>query len=240
MERLLCVALLASVFTLAHAQENISKANGNIRVAAQKTVGNVNGTNGNVFLEDGVQAKDVETVNGAITIGRNAAVGAVESVNGGIQLQEGTRARSAATVNGSVNLAERVQIEGAVSATNGGIRLAPDAAVGGGLTTGNGTIKLERASVGGDLRTKSGDIEIGRGSTVKGRIVVEKGRDNWFQTPRVPRVIIESGAVVTGALTFEREVRLYVDPNAQIGPISGVKPIKLSKPETASDAKVEK
>lgn len=231
MLRVLYAVLLSSVFTLSHAQENVSRANGNVRVAANKTVGDVSGANGSVVLEDGVQAKDVGTVNGAITIGTNAVVGKVESVNGGITVGAGTRARSITTVNGSVSLAERVQVEGAVSAVNGGIRLAHAAVVQKGLTTANGLIKLDHASVGGDLRTKSGDIEIGTGSTVKGRIVVEKASGNWFASPRVPRVIIESGAVVEGALTFEREVRLYVDANAKVGPIGGVKPIKLAKPD---------
>jgi hypothetical protein len=233
--KLLFAALLLSVVPLSHAQENVSKANGDVRVPTGKTVGDVEGTNGNVVLEDSVHAKRVESVNGTITIGRNAKVETIETVNGAIRLDAGTRASSISTVNGGVHLAEDVQINGAVSTVNGGIRLARGASAGSTLTTTNGPINLDHASVAGDLHTTSGDVEVGAGSTVKGGIIVEKAQSSWLSTPRTPRIYIGPGAVVSGPLKFEREVRLYVDAQAKVGPITGVKPIKLSTAQPAAE-----
>ena len=69
---------------------------------------------------------------------------------------------------------------------------------------------------------------------VKGSIFVEKGRDTWFTTSRTPLVKIGAGAVVSGTLTFEREVRLEVDPTAKIGAIAGVKPISVSNARSSA------
>lgn len=235
MTKLLYAALLLTVLTAAHAQEDISKANGTVRVMAEKPVGNVAATNGNVNLEDGVQAKNVETVNGVIKIGRHATVGSIQSVNGGITIEDGTRAHSIETVNGAVSLAQDVQIDGAISTVNGGIRLARGTAVSGSLETANGPIKLDHASVGGDLRTKNGNIDVGAESTVKGGIVVEKDGSNWFGTRRVPRIVIGPGAVVSGPLTFEREVELYVSETAKVGPIKGANATRFSGAEPSSE-----
>jgi DUF4097 and DUF4098 domain-containing protein YvlB len=181
-----------------------------------------------VYLEDGAQAKDVATVNGRVEIGRNAIVAGVESVNGSISLDEGTRAASVRTVNGGLALAERVQVDGDVTAVNGGIQLDEGASVSGTVKTANGSIELDHASVGRDLRTKNGNIEVGAGSTVKGGIFVEKDNAGWIDTRRLPRIVIGPNAVVAGPLKFEREVELYVSDTARTGPISGAKAIKFS------------
>jgi DUF4097 and DUF4098 domain-containing protein YvlB len=202
MKKLLYAALLLSMLTVTHAQENIAKANGSVRVTAAKPVGNVAATNGNVHLEDGAQAKNIETVNGGITIGRKATVGSIESVNGGVSLDAGARARS--------------------------------------IETGNGPITLDHARVGGDLRTKSGDIEVGEQSTVKGGIVVEESGTDWFGKPRVPRIVIGPGAVVSGPLTFDRKVELFVSETAKVGHIKGATAIKFQGAAPSADRKVER
>jgi hypothetical protein len=231
MKKFLFAALLLSVLPAIHAQENIAKANGSVRVTSDKPVGNVAGTNGNVQIEDGAQARNIETVNGGITIGRNATVASVQSVNGRINIDEGTRAGPVETVNGSVGLGENVQVVGNVTAVNGGIRLARGASVSGTLETSNGPIAIDHARVGGDVRTKSGNIDIGQQSTVTGGIVVEKLDSEWFGKPRTPRIVIGPGAVVSGPLTFHREVDLYVSDSAKVGPIEGAKARRFSGSE---------
>jgi DUF4097 and DUF4098 domain-containing protein YvlB len=228
MRRIVVAALLMSVLSVSQAQENISKPNGAVRVTADKPVGNVAGTNGSVSLEDGAQAKNVQTVNGAITIGRSATVGSVKSVNGKVDVSEDTRAEAIETVNGGVSLAERVQVERGVKAVNGRIQLARSAAVGGSVETTNGSIQLDHANVGGDVRTKNGNVDVGPQSIVKGGILVEKSDSDWGESKRLPRIVIGPGAVVSGPLTFEREVELYVSESAKVGPITGAKAIKFS------------
>jgi DUF4097 and DUF4098 domain-containing protein YvlB len=240
MRRIAFAALLLSVMTVGHSQENISKANGAVRVTAAKPVGNVAGMNGSVTLENGAQAKNIQTVNGAIRIGRDSSVGEVNSVNGKIDVDENTRVESVQTVNGGVSLAEGVQVEGSVKAVNGRLQVARNATVGGSVETTNGSIELEHANVGGDLRTKNGSIDVGAQSIVKGGIVVEKSDSASGESKRVPRVVIGPGAVVSGALKFEREVELYVSDTAKIGPITGAKAIKFSGDEPSSNMKAER
>jgi DUF4097 and DUF4098 domain-containing protein YvlB len=227
-------ALLLSVLTVSHAQENISKPNGAVRVTADRPVGNVAGTNGSVSLEDGAHAKNVQTVNGAITIGRSATVGSVNSVNGKIRVSDDTRADAIETVNGGVSLGEGVQVENGVKAVNGRIQLARNASVGSSVETTNGSIQLDHANVGGDLRTKNGNIDVGAQSIVKGGIIVEKSKSDWGDSKRTPRIVIGPGAVVSGALKFEREVELYVSDTAKVGPISGATAIKFTGDKPSS------
>jgi len=215
MNRLACAALLliSGALTTAVAQEHVSGVNKNIRI------------------QDGAQAKDVQTVNGGISIGSNASVGAVKSVNGKIEVDDNTRAQSIETVNGGVELDDGVQVEQGVKAVNGKIELGRGAAVGGDLQTANGSIELDHASVGGDLRTKNGDIDVGARSIVKGGIIMEKSERDHYDSKRLPRVVIGPGAIVSGALRFEREVQLYVSDSAQIGSVTGAKAIKFSGEE---------
>jgi len=132
------------------------------------------------------------------------------------------------TVNGGVTLAEDVLVAGHVSTVNGDITLQRGARVDGGLENVNGDFVLEGATVRGGLETTNGDIRIGSGSTVDGGILVEKpGGWGWNNSRRLPRVTIESGAMVNGSLRFEREVELQVASDAAIGPIEGVAPKRV-------------
>jgi hypothetical protein len=100
--------------------------------------------------------------------------------------------------------------------------------VDGRLENVNGGLVLEGAAVRGGIGTVNGDIRIGAGSRVDGGIVVDKpGGWGWGKSERLPRVTIESGAVVNGALRFEREVELQVGEGAVIGPIEGVAPKRV-------------
>jgi hypothetical protein len=76
---------------------------------------------------------------------------------------------------------------------------------------------------------------VGADSRVEGGIRVEKRSGGftlsfWKSTPRI---VIGPGAVVEGALEFEREVKLYVSDTAKVGEIKGATPVRFSgeKPE---------
>jgi len=57
---------------------------------------------------------------------------------------------------------------------------------------------------------------------------VEKpGGWGWKKSKPLPRVTIESGAVVNGTLRFDREVELEVASDATVGPIEGVTPKRV-------------
>jgi len=67
---------------------------------------------------------------------------------------------------------------------------------------------------------------------VRGQLRVEEPEGNWFsRKQRLPRVVIGAGSVVEGELVFEREVELYVHPDARVGKQSGKSPRMLASPD---------
>jgi len=190
--------------------------------------GNISKVNSSITVEAGQQAGDVSTVNGSITVRDGARVRDAETVNGSIKLHPRAEARAVETVNGSVLVAEDVVVTGDVEAVNGDMTLRRGARVDGRLENVNGEIEIDAASVRGGIETTNGDIRVGPGSTVDGGIEVEKpGGWGWNKSNRLPRVTVESGAVVNGTLRFERQVELKVASDATIGPIEGVTPRRV-------------
>jgi DUF4097 and DUF4098 domain-containing protein YvlB len=189
--------------------------------------------NGSVSVDPGQQVGDVSTVNGSINVGGRARVDGAETVNGSIRLDAGAAARAVETVNGSITIGEDATVTEGVEAVNGKVRLARGARVGGALENVNGEFRIEGAFVGGGIRTMNGDIHVGTGSRVEGGIHVEKtqGRNwPWQGREDPPRITIESGAVVTGPLRFEREVDLHVGEGVTLGPVSGIEPRRHALP----------
>jgi cytoskeletal protein CcmA (bactofilin family) len=187
--------------------------------------------NSKIDVEAGREAGDVETVNGSIRIGSDARVRGVETVNGSIRLEPRAAANSVETVNGAVTLAEDVLVSGDAGTVNGSVTLMRGARVEGRLENVNGTLRLEGATVRGGIETVNGDVFVGAGSRVDGGILVEKSSGgSWRKSDRLPRITIESGAEVSGALRFEREVELYVGAGALVGPVEGVAPRRHDLP----------
>ena len=54
-----------------------------------------------------------------------------------------------------------------------------------------------------------------------GGLHVDKSGGFWAHTSRNPRIVIGAGAVVEGALVFDRQVDLFVAPDAKIGKVTG-------------------
>jgi NDP-sugar pyrophosphorylase family protein len=193
---------------------------------AAEDISKVNGT---ASVEAGQRAGDVGTVNGSVRIGDQAIVEKAHSVNGSVELGKGATADEVHTVNGSVTLNDHAQIKGELENVNGRVKLEQGANVAGHLSNVNGDITLERAHVGGGIETVNANITVGEGSQVEGGILVKKPRMSWSSSDsRPPTIIIGPHAVVTGTMTFEREVQLYISDSAKVGKIEGATPKTFS------------
>jgi acetyltransferase-like isoleucine patch superfamily enzyme len=212
MRRTLISALIAlSLSAGAFAAEDIHKVNGTASVDA------------------GQHAGDVSTVNGSVRIGDKAVVEKASTVNGSVELGDGATANEVHTVNGGVSLGENAQVSGELENVNGRVKLEKGAGVKGHLTNVNGDISLDHAHVGGGIETVNANITVGDSSKVEGGILVKKPKMSWNSSDsRPPTIIIGPHAVVTGTMTFEREVQLYVSDSATVGKIEGATAKKFS------------
>ena len=185
--------------------------------------------NGSIVVEAGQQAGDVDTVNGSITIGRGSRANEVETVNGSVHLEEQSSVKSAETVNGAIVVGAQAQVHESAGTVNGELTLGKGARVGGKLENVNGKLSLQGATVGGGIETVNGDVYVASGSHVEGGIHVEKNSGwSWGGKSKPVRVTIESGAVVSGPLKFERAVDLYVGSGVVLAPVEGVQPQRYS------------
>lgn len=183
--------------------------------------------NGSITATSGEAYGDLSTVNGGIELERGARAGKVETVNGGIEAEDDVGARSVSTVNGAIRFGKQARIDGDVETVNGGIFIDRGGNVRDDISTVNGAIGLVDTDLGGGIETVNGDITVGVGSHVKGGIHVEKPTGNYgvqWGKQRIPRIVIGPGAVVDGALVFERDVVLYVHSTARIGSVRGATP----------------
>ena len=129
-------------------------------------------------------------------------------------------------------------IGGNVESVSGGIFVDRDGRIDGTVSTVNGAIGVVGTQISGDVKTVNGDITVGAGSHVRGGIRVAKPVTGWV--PRVgkraiPRVVIGPGAVVEGALVFEREVKLHVHASARTGAVQGATAQRYSTPVAPRD-----
>lgn len=196
----------------------VTDVNGSIQVGANAVVGHVSDVNGSIHLDQGATAASVTTVNGSVHVGSGTHV--TDSVH---------------TVNGSVTLESGADVAGPLSAVNGSMTVT-NGHVGGSVSNVNGTIRILGSHVGGDVAGVNGGIEIGANSRIDGGLRVRRSEGNgWFNwwnflffshTP--PRIVIGPGAVVSGPLVFEQEVRLYISDRATVGPIKGATAIRYS------------
>ena len=171
------------------------------------------GINGSVEVPAGATAEGATTINGSVNVGDGAKVGATATVNGGVRIGENVTAESAKTVNGGIHIGNGTRISRDVDTVNGGIR-------------------LNSSHVGGGITTYNGDIEVGRGSRVEGGITVERPEFSNDLTKNIPRVVIGPDSVVQGTLKFHREVKLFVNDTAKIGPVEGATPQLYSGDDT--------
>lgn len=202
-----------------------------------------------INIDPGEHVRVVTDINGSIHIGANAVVDEVHDINGSIHIDEGATAHSLGTVNGSVHVSEGARVTNDVHTVNGSIALQSGSSVGsvsavngslvvsgaqvnGEVRNVNGVTRIQSSHIAGSVTGVNGRIEIGPDTHVDGGLYVRKneggGWFNWTFSHSPPRVIIGPGAVVSGPLVFEQEVKLYVSDHATVGPIKGATAIKFS------------
>lgn len=231
------IAALTCVGTALASVPNVSKVNGSISIAPNQQAGNVSTVNGPIHIGDKAAVADAHTVNGPIVLGDGSMADALSTVNGSITLGEASTAASLTTVNGAIRLASSGRVSGPVNTVNGSITLERSADVAGRVSSDNGPIRLHAAHVHGGIKTASHDIDIGANSRVEDGILVQKRTGSWWdrwirdwfpETDPPPRIVIGPGAVVSGTLKFERDVRVYVSDSATIGAVQGATAIAYS------------
>jgi len=195
--------LLISAACLAGAPD-ISKLNGSISLEANEEAGDISDVNGEISIGDHCTVKEVSSVNGSVDIGRNSKAASLSTVNGELQIGGGSHVSGdARTVNGEVTLESAADISGRVASVNGAIHLTA-------------------AHIGRGIETVWGDIDVGKDSRVDGGIVVRQPKGFYSSSPnRPPVIVVGPGATVTGTMTFEHEVKLYVSDHAKIGAVKG-------------------
>jgi cytoskeletal protein CcmA (bactofilin family) len=206
-----------------------------INIDSGQRAGEISDVNGSIHIGESAIVGHVRDVNGSIDVDEKAAADSVGTVNGSVHLGPGAHvAQAVSTVNGSITVESGADVAGSVSAVNGSMTVT-SAHVGGELTNVNGVIRVYGSHVGGSVSGMNGGIEIGPNSRVDGGLHVHRNDNNgWFNwwsflgmhTP--PRVVVGPGAVISGKLQFDQEVRLYVSDQATVGPIEGATPIKFS------------
>jgi len=237
----LACALLATLALNGCVNSQDSSTNTGVGAASGPSIGdedqdNADGNshhaiNGSIHVSAGTPGGEVSTINGSIRADDNAQIAGGHTVNGNISLGSRATATSLTTVNGGISLGEGAKVSETVSTVNGTLALRPGSQVGGSLANINGTIILAAATVNGGINTVNGNIDIGANSHVQGGIVVHKpstGFFHWWSDSDKPRVVVGPGAVVEGAMKFDRAVRLYVSDTATIGPVTGATPVKFS------------
>jgi cytoskeletal protein CcmA (bactofilin family)/ethanolamine utilization microcompartment shell protein EutS len=167
---------------------DINTVNGKVRIGDDARVEDASTVNGSMKLGDNVTASSLETVNGSITVGQGGEIGGeIEAINGSITLEKGAvAAANVGNVNGSISL------EGSE--------------VGGDIQTVSGSIKLS------DSATVRGDIIIEKPSSWW----------SSNKESRMPEIIIGPGSTVEGKIVLEREVKLYISETAEVGGVEGV------------------
>jgi DUF4097 and DUF4098 domain-containing protein YvlB len=227
MHRCLAIALLALLGSGGCVNASGDDAAAHADVTA--TNGATHSVNGSVDVPRGAKRGEVTTVNGSIRIGDDASVSSAHTVNGDIRVGTHATADSVHTVNGAITLGAGARVNTTVTTVNGALALHDDAEVAGAVSSVNGDITLTAAHVAGGLKTVNGDISLRGNSRIEGGILVRKPEFSLFHWESSgPRIVIGPGAMVSGSLRFEREVRLYVSDRATIGPVTGATPIRFA------------
>lgn len=202
---------------------DISKVNGRIEVGRDQLVGDVSSVNGSIHIAAGGRADRVHTVNGSIQLDDGAQVSRADTVNGGIEVADhGEVSGNLSTVNGGIQLQRNVRVNGSVSAVNGSIRLGEGSSVREEVRNVNGPVRLRNSEVGKDLITSSGDVDLQDGTVVQGDIIFRE-QHGWFtqffHVRDDPELYIDASSSVKGDIHLYRDVKLHIDPDADVGDI---------------------
>lgn len=184
----LITLVMASTVTLALSGCALSIGNHNVHngESASSTFGNIN-------VDDGEHAGQLEAINGNIEIGANAKVDAVDVVNGNIEIEHSTQVESLETVNGNIEADREVVISGNVKTVNGNIEFE------------------KNARLGGDVETVNGNIVLASGSVVAGDIIFNHS-GSWFSgmISKVPKLELGEEVIIGGQIHLYRAVDLIL------------------------------
>lgn len=229
------------VFVLLLALAACGTVNQSIEVAqGERVEGDLRSVNGAVRIgEDAQVSGSLSSVNGPVEIGERARVGAITNVNGRIEIQAGAEAGATESVNGAVTVGKQASITGNLNAVNGSIEVGESGQVDGDVVTVNGRVSLgPNARVAGKVANVRGKIELDgafveRVETTAGSIdltgaTVVEGK-LWVKAPEnsdtdVPQIVIGPQVRVGGPLQFDREVKLLIHDDADVGEIIGAEP----------------
>ena len=169
MKRFLLLLALAACAPTALANDDVSKVNGSIHLAAGVQARDVETVNGSIHADENVQARGMQTVNGAIRGGRRLLLGGdIETVNGGIFIDHGSRIDGGVeTVNGSIGLVG-TEVGQDVETINGDITIGIGSHV-------KGAVKVKKPSFSLSLTPpRKPRIVIGPQAVVDGPLVFER------------------------------------------------------------------
>lgn len=184
--------------------EGASSINGNVSIGAGASV-----------------AGGVHTVNGTVDVENEAAIEEAETVNGNLLIGAGVRSHTLSSVNGSIRVAENVTVDGDVTAVNGRIGIGPGSRVTRNVRSVNGAIKLDGTDIAGNLETVNGDVTLANGAVLHGDLIVEKPSGWGTSRSHKPQVVIGPGSSVLGRLRLERPVDLFISESAGVGGVEG-------------------
>ena len=91
--------------------------------------------------------------------------------------------------------------------------------IGGSVTTVNGDIDMSQTEISYHLRTTNGDMHISDNSVIEGDIVYETVSKNQWKRSQHPKLRIEKGSTVKGAIILKRPVKLHIDDPALLAKV---------------------
>ncbi len=217
--------LVAGIAALILALPAYGSVNKSIKIADGGHSKGAWSVNGSITVGDNASVTgNLTTVNGAIRVGSDSTIEDASTVNGSLRISKNTRTEDLETVNGGIKIAEKVVVDGEVSAVNGKISLGNGSSVASHLSNVNGDISLTGSTVGRDVSTVNGDVSVMDGAVIKGDLSIEKphGFNSSSRNSKKPTVIIGPGSRVEGKIILEREVKLYISESAEVGGVEGV------------------
>ena len=148
-------------------------------------------TFGNIEVNDGEHAGDLENNSGNITVGRNAKVKAVDLINGNIEIGEFSEAYSLENVNGNIEVGKNVTIIRSIETVNGHINIQ------------------QGVHIGANLLASNGDVTLAQKSVVKGDIIFE---DSFLSSlaDKAPILTISEGVTIEGKIHLHKYVKVIL------------------------------
>ncbi len=216
-------ALLAGMAAMILSLPAYGNVNKSVKIADGAESSGASSVNGSITVGDNATVTGrLSTVNGAIRVGEDSSIEDASTVNGSLRISNNTKSEDLETVNGGIRIGEQVVVDGEVTAVNGKISLDTGSSVAKDVSNVNGDISLTGSTVGKDVSTVNGDVSVMNGAVIKGNLIIEKPHGFNSGNSKLPTIIVGPGSRVEGVIKLEREVKLYISENAEVGGVEGV------------------